>query len=121
MIKFVMCLRRHPDMSREQFQDYWLNQHAPLFKSFAETFRAKKYVQDHTLDTPLNAALRESRGMAEAYDGVAVVWFESEEELVAAMSSPEGQRISGLLLEDESNFVDHTRSTAFIAKAEDIF
>ncbi len=108
-------------MTREQFQDYWLNQHAPLFKSFAETFRAKKYVQDHTLDSPMNAVLRESRGMTEAYDGVAVVWFESEEELMAAMSSPEGQKASALLLEDESKFVDHTKSTAFIAKAEDVF
>lgn len=121
MIKFVMCLYRHPDMTREQFQDYWLNKHAPLFRSFAETFRAKRYVQDHTLDTPLNAILRDSRGMAEAYDGVAVVWFESEEELVAAMSSPEGQRVSAVLLEDESTFVDHTRSTAFIAKEELVF
>lgn len=121
MIKFVMCLRRKPDMSREQFQDYWLNKHAPLFKSFAEIFRAKKYVQDHTLNSPLNDGLRESRGMEEAYDGVAVVWFESEEDLMAAMSSPEGQRVSALLLEDEGNFVDHSRSSAFIAKAEDVF
>ena len=121
MVKFIMCLRRHPDMTREQFQDYWLNKHAPLFKSFAETFRAKRYIQDHTLETPLNAMLRESRGMLEPYDGVAVVWFESEEELVAAMSSPEGQRVSGLLLEDESTFVDHAKSMAFIAKEEHIF
>jgi uncharacterized protein (TIGR02118 family) len=121
VIKFVMCLRRHPDLTREQFQDYWLNKHAPLFKSFAETFRAKKYVQDHTLETPLNAALQESRGMRAPYDGVAVVWFESEEELMAAMSSEEGQRVSGVLLEDEANFVDHGGSTAFIAKEASIF
>ena len=29
MIKFVMCIRRHPDMTREQFQDYWMNKHGP--------------------------------------------------------------------------------------------
>ena len=31
MIKFVMCLRRKPDMTREQFQDYWTNKHGPFF------------------------------------------------------------------------------------------
>ena len=111
-----MCCCRHPDMSREQFQDYWLNNHAPLFQKFADTYRSKKYVQCHTLDTPLNDALRESRGMMPAYDGVAEVWFESEEDLVEAMSSPEGQKVSALLLEDEGNFLDHARSTAFITR-----
>ena len=55
-----------------------------------------------------------------AYDGVAEVWFESEQALIEAMSSAEGQKISALLLEDEGNFIDHTRSTAFIAKEHEL-
>ena len=115
MIKFIMCCCRHPEMTRNQFQDYWLKNHAPLFQKFADTYRAKRYVQCHTLDTPLNAGIRESRGMAEPYDGVAEVWFESEEELMEAMSSPDGQKVSAILLEDEGKFIDHSKSTAFIA------
>ena len=42
-------------------------------------------MQCHTIDTPLNDGIRESRGMMQEYDGVAEVWFESEEELVSAM------------------------------------
>ncbi len=103
-------------MTRKQFQDYWLNDHAPLFQKFADAYRSKRYVQCHTLDSPLNEGIRESRGMMQAYDGVAEVWFESEEELIEAMSSPEGQKISAVLLEDEPKFIDHKRSTAFIAK-----
>ena len=116
MIKFIMCCTRHPDMSREQFQDYWLNSHAPLFQKFAETYRAKKYVQCHTIETPLNDSIRDSRGMLPEYDGVAEVWFESEKELVEAMSSPEGQKLSAALLEDEGNFIDHSKSAAFIVR-----
>jgi hypothetical protein len=70
MIKFVMCIRRHPDMTREQFHDYWLNKHGPFFMKNAETMKAKKYVQSHTIDTPLNEGLRDSRGMLPEYDGV---------------------------------------------------
>jgi len=111
-----MCCTRHTDLTRAEFQDYWLNKHAPLFQKFSDTFKAQKYVQSHTLDTLLNDGLRESRGMMEAYDGVAEVWFESEQALIEAMSSEEGQKVSAILLEDEGNFIDHTKSTAFITK-----
>ena len=115
MIKFVMCLHRHPDMTREQFQSYWKDSHAPLFMSFADTHGAKRYVQDHTIDSPVNDMLRESRGMVEAFDGVAEVWFESEQAFVDAMSSEAGQKLGAILGEDESKFIDHARSTAFLA------
>lgn len=116
MVKFIMCCTRHPDMTREQFQDYWLNSHAPLFMKNASIMRAKKYVQSHTIDTPLNDGLEESRGMLPAYDGVAEVWFESEQDLMEAMSSPEFQELGPVLMEDENKFIDHSRSTAFIVK-----
>ena len=116
MIKFIMCLRRHPNMTREQFQDYWKNKHGPFFMKHASDMRAKKYVQSLTVNTPLNEGLRSSRGMLPEYDGVAEVWFESEEDLIEAMSSPEGQKLSVALLEDEGRFIDHSQSSAFIVK-----
>lgn len=84
--------------------------------SNSEAMGAKKYVQSHTLDTPLNEGLRTSRGMLTEYDGVAEVWFESEEALMEGMSSPEGQKLGVALLEDEGNFIDHSKSTAFIVE-----
>ncbi len=116
MIKFVMCITRNPGMSREEFKDYWMNKHGPFFMENADAMRAKKYVQSHTVDTPLNEGLRDSRGMLPEYDGVAEVWFESEEELMEGMSSPEGQKLGAALLEDEGNFIDHSKSSAFIVK-----
>ena len=116
MIKLVMCLTRKSHLTREQFQDYWLNQHGPFFQANAATMRAKRYVQSHTIDSPLNDAMRASRGMAPEYDGVAEVWFDSEEELMAAMGSAEMQSFSEALLKDESTFIDHTKSAAFIVR-----
>ena len=120
MIKFVMCLRRHPDLSREEFQRYWRHEHAPLFNSFADTHHAKRYVQDHTIESPVNEMLQESRGMLEAFDGVAEVWFESEEAFAEAMSSEAGQKLGAVLHEDESRFIDHARSTAFLAREVEV-
>ncbi|MGJ8653425.1 MAG: EthD domain-containing protein [Opitutaceae bacterium] len=120
MIKFIMCCTRHPDLTREEFQDYWLNKHGPFFMENAETMRAKKYVQSHTLNSPLNEGLQMSRGMRPAYDGVAEVWFESEEDLMEAMSSPEMQQLGPALLKDEGNFIDHSKSSAFIVRETEL-
>ena len=65
--------------------------------------------------------MRNSRGMLPEYDGVAEVWFESEEDLMEAMGSPEGQRLSTALLEDERNFIDHSKSSAFIVREYELF
>ena len=116
MIKLVMCLTRHPRLTREEFRAYWKDEHGPFFMKNADTMGATRYVQSHTLSTPLNDGLRESRGMLPEHDGVAEVWFESEEALVAGMSSPEGQRLAAALLEDEGNFVDHSKSSAYVVE-----
>ena len=111
-----MCITRHPNMTREEFKEYWMNKHGPFFMNNADAMGAKKYVQSHTLDTPLNEGLRTSRGMLPEYDGVAEVWFESEEALMEGMSTPEGQKLGAALLEDEGNFIDHSKSSAFIVE-----
>jgi hypothetical protein len=66
----------------------------------------------------LNEGLRASRGMLAAFDGVAEVWFDSEDDLMAGMSSPEGQKLGEALLEDEKTFIDHSKSSAFIVREE---
>ena len=58
--------------------------------------------------------------MLPAYDGVAEVWFESEQDLMEGMSSPAGQELSAALLKDEGTFIDHSRSTAFIVREQEL-
>ena len=119
MIKFVMCLTRHASLTREEFKDYWMNKHGPFFMKNADAMGAKRYVQSYTVETPLNQGLRDSRGMQPEYDGVAEVWFDSLESLMEGMSSPEGEKLGGVLLEDEKNFIDHSRSSAFIVEEKE--
>ncbi len=113
MIKFVFCAKRHPNMSRVEFQDYWLNHHGPLFKKFADTYRAVRYVQSHTIDSPLNENIQKSRGLSEAYDGVGEIWWQSKEDFLAAINSPEGQKLRVMFVEDEAKFVNLSASSAF--------
>lgn len=120
MIKLVYCLRRLPHLSREEFQRYWRETHAPLVRKHAQALRIRRYVQVHTLDSPVNEALRSGRGGPEPFDGVAELWWDSPEDLAAVMATPEGQQAGRELLEDERRFIDFQRSPLWIAQEHPI-
>ena len=110
MIKLTFCLVRLPHLTREAFQDYWVNTHGPLVASVAETLKIRRYVQLHSLPAELNAATRASRDAPPEYDGVAELWFDSLESLAANGERPEARAAGALLLEDERRFIDLPKS-----------
>jgi uncharacterized protein (TIGR02118 family) len=116
MLKLTFCLRRLPHLSREEFQRYWLEKHGPLVRSFAPALRIRRYVQMHTAATPYNAALQQSRGGPEEYDGVAELWWESLDDLTAAVGTAEGSSAGLALLEDERTFIDLAHSPLFVGE-----
>jgi len=120
MPKMVMCVTRHPDLSREAFGEYWLNNHGPLFKKHAAALKATKYVQSHTLDIPVNDDMRESRGTLPAYDGIAEISFASEQDFLDAIKTPEGQAITAELRDNESKFVDLGKSSVFFVQEHEL-
>ncbi len=120
MIKLVFCLRRLPTLSRAEFQRYWRETHAPLVEKHRAALRVRRYVQVHTGDSPANDALRAGRGGPEAYDGVAELWWDSDEDLQAGVASPEGQQAGRELLEDERRFIDLANSPLWIAQEHEI-
>ncbi len=116
MVKLVFALRRRPEMSRAEFQRYWLETHGPLVRSHAKALGIRRYVQTHTLDTPANALLRASRGGPEEYDGVAELWWDSVEALQAATASEAGIAAGQALLEDERRFIDLAHSPLWLSE-----
>ena len=120
MIKLTFAVRRLPHMSLSEFQHYWRENHGPLVRERAEALRIKRYVQVHRLDSPVNDAMRASRDAGEPYDGVAELWWESIEEMVAATSSAEGRQAGRELLEDERKFIDLQRSALWLGEEYEI-
>ena len=119
MIKLVFCLRRRPELSREEFQRYWFEQHAPLVKRHAEVLRIRRYVQVHSLPSEASERIRASRGAPPEYDGVAELWYDSLESLLAARS-PESGAAARELLEDERKFIDLTNSPLWFAEEKPV-
>lgn len=116
MYKLTFCLRRKPGMSREEFQRYWRETHAPLVAERAQTLGIRRYIQAHTEDLPdAHAALQARNGGApEPFDGVAELWFDSLDAF--ASDDPAVRKASADLFEDETKFIDHPNSPMWIAQ-----
>jgi uncharacterized protein (TIGR02118 family) len=112
MVKLIFALRRAPHLSREDFQRYWRERHAPLVEQHREALGIRRYVQVHTLDHPSNALLRASRDAPAEYDGVAELWFDA----AALPDTPDARAAGAALLEDERRFIDLANSPIWLAE-----
>ena len=86
--KRLGILRKKEGMSHEQFVNHWLKTHAVLCTKLPKLRRYSVNLVDR------------QRFPKFGYDGFSELWFDSEEDLVAALSSPEGKT----LLADLPNF-----------------
>ena len=121
MVKLVYCIRRRTDVSPEEFHRYWLEVHGPKVQSVATALRARRYVQSHTTAPELNAMFVASRNLAPAFDGITEVWWDSVEDVAAALATPEGAAAGRMLVEDESRFIDFAGSSVFMTTEHPIF
>jgi uncharacterized protein (TIGR02118 family) len=101
MVKLIYCISKKPDMSIEEFQCYWRDVHAPIA---ARIPGLRRYVQCHVV--PETYGGQNQPG----FDGAAELWWDTMDDLRAAFGTPEVRAA----LEDEKNFIDHTRVASFI-------
>ncbi|NWG53602.1 MAG: EthD domain-containing protein [Hydrogenophilaceae bacterium] len=121
MIKLTFCLVRAPHLTRQAFQAYWFDAHAPLVASVKDALRIKRYVQLHSSPDEISADIRASRNAPEPYDGVAMLWWESFGDLAAIADDPAAREAGRLLLEDERKFIDLPRSPLWWGEERAIF
>jgi uncharacterized protein (TIGR02118 family) len=117
MIKLVFTIRRRAGMTREEFQRYWREDHAELVRTHADTLHIRRYVQTHARDTDFDETLSRSRqSEPRYYDGVAELWWDSIEDMLAAATSKAGLAAGQALLEDEQRFIDLPRSPIWLGE-----
>jgi uncharacterized protein (TIGR02118 family) len=106
MIKLVYCITKKSGLTDDQFFHYWKNVHGPIG---ARIPNLRKLVQSHRL-------IVEGDKYSPDYDGIAELWFDSEEALLAARQSPEWQASR----DDEANFIDHGKIAYFVSHEYEI-
>jgi uncharacterized protein (TIGR02118 family) len=115
MMRLVYLLRRQPGLSRDEFHRVWRDEHGPLVAFHQVRLNILRYTQSHRVDDPATEARTAARGMEPPYDGVAEVWWESEEALAAASISDAGRRAAAEVLADEGGFIDLPASPLWLA------
>ena len=117
MVVVTFLLRRRPELSADEFHAYWREQHAPLVRQHADALGIRRYIQLHTLDEPIGKAIAASRDCEPTdYDGIAILWLDSTDALVASASTPGGIAGSAALLEDERRFIDLPRCQLWLSE-----
>jgi len=116
LVKLIYVLRRKPGMSREEFREYWEKRHAVSGRERRSAINSVRYVQNHRIDTPVDALWRIGRSQDEPFDGVVESWFESMSALEEALNSREGKAAMFAALADEARFIDLERSIAFMVE-----
>ncbi|MBM4226603.1 MAG: EthD family reductase [Gammaproteobacteria bacterium] len=101
-IKAVFLLKRRPDLTVAQFQDYWKNGHAPQIPRDMGVLR---YVQCHQVPETYASG-------TPAYDGMAELWFADMDAFMRYWTSPRIQQIFG---DDAPRFLGEG-CTAFLAE-----
>ncbi len=121
MIKLVYCVRRRADIADAEFHRYWLEDHGPLVRRWAQAIRARKYIQSHTCAPALNDLLLKSRGLAAPYDGITEVWWDDEASCRTGFEGADAAEAHRALLEDEAKFIDFGQSRVFMTEEHVIF
>lgn len=101
MGKIIFILHRRPDVTPEQANEYWSGEsHLSHVRKLPGLVR---FIQNHVISAPGEPIC----------DGVGELWFESDEAMERALSSPE----MGATVESAKNFLDMEK-TGLIIVAE---
>jgi uncharacterized protein (TIGR02118 family) len=112
MTKVFFCLRRRPELSHQEFIDYWSKTHGPLAVKAAKYSGLKRYIQNWSVPSTMADAGRALRGTPAAFDGIAEAWIDEEERL-RMMNSDSGKVLFEQIFADEKKFIDMDNSVFF--------
>mgnify|MGYP001162387736 FL=1 len=125
MIKLSFCLTRKSHLSRSEFQDYWINKHAPLVKSVSKDLKILKYDQIHCQNFDYLDTLRRARvpegDFPHDYDGIAELYWGSWNIFKKINNEKKSRDAARLLWEDESKFINFDKSPQMFSNIKEIF
>ena len=118
MIRFIHCVKRHPDISVEEFRRHWNSrQFADLLARMGAVTKALRMRKNLTLMVDMNQELMQQRGSEEPFDGIIEAWWDSAQvfgslpQITAKMQTiqPEMERF-------QAQFIDFSQSRRFFTE-----
>ena len=99
-----MGIQRRADLSFDEFMTHWTQIHANLISENASALGIVKYIQLHRPDRSEQA--RTHSASRPQFDGIAEVWYESEDHFRALGKSDGSCAAAEKVIEDQKKFID---------------
>jgi EthD domain len=119
MIKQVVFLKRRPDLSMEQFMDYYETQHSQLAKKMGakpSLPNAQRYVRRYV--TPVSNPLT-GEVIHPGYDCIMEIWWNTRADFEAAMKGLSNPEFLDKRLEDERQLFASNSNPVCIVEEHD--
>ena len=86
IVKLTFCLRRLPQISRQEFQAHWIGPHREIMIRHKAALGYRRYAKGHTISGETASRIEGSRGGPEPYEGTAEVWYDDMESFERSLS-----------------------------------
>lgn len=117
MIRFINCIKRRPEMSIEQFRQYWnSNEFVDLINQVVEITGAMRFRKSATLVIEANLQVQQRRGSGEPFDGVLEYWWDKASHLNELFGKPEAKLVMQKMLDYQTQFIDMPHTVAFFTE-----
>jgi hypothetical protein len=109
MLKLICHFKRKPGMTLEQFRDYYENHHVKLVREIlpnASDYRRNYRIEGEGFDF---GTIGQAEGEPD-YDVITEVWYPTREEFDAMAAIAARPEISAVIVADEEEFMDRSRT-----------
>lgn len=120
MIKQIFLFRKRPDMTLEEFKDYYENKHSQLHKRVGDGSpfmpKAKRYVRRYVQPekNPVTGEVIDP-----GFDVMMEIWWENREDYDSTMATFGGGEKQAAILADEENlFATHSNPCFTVEEAD---
>lgn len=100
--KILLFMKRRPDISVEQFRDYYESKHAPLAEKYSSG--VSRYIRRYIDPQPHP----ETGEFTDAPDVITELWFDNEETYRGTLAYITTSLMPDEIIEDEKNLFDRT-------------
>ncbi len=120
MIRYINCLRKVPELSSENFREYWQGaEFEELIQKIVELTGAVRYSKSLTLQVSMGDDLVSDRGLAQPYDGILEYYWENAHHLPEVYATEAAKKLSEQFAGFQSQFIGLANSTAFFTEHQD--
>jgi hypothetical protein len=112
MIKVVVFLSRLPHLDREAFKAYYEERHAPMCEKLLPMVTV--YERNYPDAGKVRPAAGQSLDEAIGFDALTVLRFKDAEAYDAHQAALKDPKIRQIILDDEANFLDRSKTRVFV-------